>query len=97
MGAKIKNQNYNDQVNQEGKNKKKAPEPYSTLQIYRTTQLKNFKTFWLGNIHVLAEGKKNLYTSNAINNKGQNNSSPTWRYDKRDVYSISTLKNFPNG
>ena len=34
MGAKIKNQNYNDQVKQEGKNKKNATVPHSKQEDY---------------------------------------------------------------
>ena len=34
MGATIKNQNYNDQVKQEGKNKKNATEPDSRQGEY---------------------------------------------------------------
>ena len=34
MGAKIKNQNYNDQVMQEGKNKKNVTKPHSKQGEY---------------------------------------------------------------
>ena len=34
MGAKIKNQNYNNQVKQEGKNKKNVTEPHSIQREY---------------------------------------------------------------
>ena len=44
MEAKIKNQNYNDQVKQEGKNKKKATKPHSKQEEYarKPTTFKNF-------------------------------------------------------
>ena len=34
MGAKIKNQNYNDQVKQEGKNKKNETKPHSIQEEF---------------------------------------------------------------
>ena len=44
MEAKIKNQNYNEQVKQEGKNKKNATKPHSKQEEYarKSTTFKNF-------------------------------------------------------
>ena len=48
MGATIKNQNYNDQIKQEGKNKKNATEPHSRQGEY----VRKRTNLWPQNSHI---------------------------------------------